>query len=170
MSEQEFNELRDLGRRRPLTAAEEARLREYLVAHPEDEASWEREAELTQMLAEMANAPVPSNFTSRVLQAVELDRKASERSAHKPSARGLAGWLRPLMPRVSWAVAGLVGSVLALWLFQGYQETKLEQGMVMLVESVHAAPVSDPVVFSDFDPIRRLPPEMDEELWAALQP
>src|SRR5437879_3337601 len=71
---------RELNWRRKLSAAEENELRAWLAAHPEAEAEWEVEAGLTEALARMPNVPVASNFTARVLRAVEQEEAADARS------------------------------------------------------------------------------------------
>ena len=74
-----YNRLRELSWRRELTAAEEAELRAWLAAHPEAQADWEAEAGLNEALRQLPDAPVPSNFTARVLQAVEREAALRER-------------------------------------------------------------------------------------------
>src|ERR1700690_4482069 len=69
------NPLRELVWRRKLTEAERAGLR----APPETQADLEFESLLTEGLARLPDAPVPSNFTARVLQ-------AAEREAMRPRA------------------------------------------------------------------------------------
>ena len=66
-----YQRLRELGWRRPLTAAEQVELRIWLAAHPEAQAEAEAEAALNQALTRLPAAPVPSNFTARVWQAIE---------------------------------------------------------------------------------------------------
>ena len=65
--------LRESSWRRKLTEAEQAELRAYLAAHPDARADWEMESALNAALTRLPDAPVPSNFTARVLQAVERE-------------------------------------------------------------------------------------------------
>ena len=74
-----YNRLRELSWRRKLTAAEAAELQAWLAAHPEARADWEAEAGLNEALGRLPDAPVPSNFTARVLQAVEREAAAELR-------------------------------------------------------------------------------------------
>ncbi len=74
-----YNRLRELSWRRKLTGAEEAELRAWLAAHPDAQADWEAEAGLNAALGRLPDAPVPSNFTARVLQAVEREAAAELR-------------------------------------------------------------------------------------------
>ena len=84
-------ELAELAWRRRLTPEEQARLRQYLDAHPQARRQWEGEAALTRGLNRLPNAPVSSNFTALVLQAVQ-------RAPARPA------WRRP--PVLSWLPAG----------------------------------------------------------------
>ena len=43
--------------------------------------NWKLEARLTEALAKISDAPVPSNFTARVLAAIELEEAQAERCA-----------------------------------------------------------------------------------------
>ncbi len=67
MNDPLFNKLREASWRRPLTASEEAELRAWLAAHPEARAEWESDTALNDLLSRVPNAPVPTNFTTRVL-------------------------------------------------------------------------------------------------------
>src|SRR5436190_847578 len=74
-----YKRLRELSWRRPLTESEQAELRAWLAAHPEAQAGWEVEKQLSAMLQQLSGAPVPSNFTARVLQAVGQETAAAGR-------------------------------------------------------------------------------------------
>jgi negative regulator of sigma E activity len=80
--------------RRKLTAAERA----ALCPQPE----LEREARLTEALAKIPDAAVPSNFTARVLDAIEVEEKQAVRSQS-----WALNWRR-LWPRVAVAAAVLI--------------------------------------------------------------
>jgi hypothetical protein len=71
MEKTEYQNLKEAGWRRPLTAAERARLREFLAAHPEWQETWEQEAALTGLLRRRPGAAVSTNFTARVVQAAQ---------------------------------------------------------------------------------------------------
>jgi len=91
--------LRELNWRRELTAAERAELRTWLAAHPEAQADWQTEAALSKFLARLPDAPVPSNFTARVLQAVERETRTSERAPQR------ARWWHVFLPRAAVAAS-----------------------------------------------------------------
>jgi hypothetical protein len=110
MHNAEFQNLKETGWRRPLTAAERARLREYLAAHPDCQESWDQEAALSGLLRRRPGAAVSTNFTARVLQ-------AAQRFPAKPSWRRRlelfpwlpAGWA----PRAALAAAMLCCGLLS---------------------------------------------------------
>lgn len=106
-----YNRLRELSWQRKLTPDEEAALRGWLAAHPDAHAEWELEAALNDAFERMAHAPVPSNFTARVLEAVKLEEMAGARQRGDSVRR--QPWLRWL-PRIAFAAivlcAGLISS------------------------------------------------------------
>ena len=69
MNQSEFDNLLQTARERDLTDGELARLERWLAANPAEQAEWEA---LDRLLAALPNAPVASNFTTRVLK----DRKS----------------------------------------------------------------------------------------------
>src|SRR6267142_1286736 len=83
-----YDRLRELGWRGKLTASDEAELRAWLAAHPDEQSGWQAEAGLSEALSRLSDVPVPANFTARVLQAVELETAASRRAQGAQGARG----------------------------------------------------------------------------------
>src|SRR5438132_499646 len=77
---------RQLSWRRKLTPAEEAELRRWLEANPSAQADWESEAALTDTLGRLPDVPVASNFTARVLQAVEREDSTARNPSQSPSS------------------------------------------------------------------------------------
>lgn len=148
-----------------LSEAEQAELQEWLAAHPEAQAAWEEDLALNEGLARLSDVPLSSNFTARVLQAVELEKAAEARSG----ARGRLGW----RPRLVWFMrAGSAALVLVtVWLtFHHSQvvERRNLAGSLAVVANVSSAP--SPRILEDFEAIRVLgatPP--DEELLTLLQ-
>jgi hypothetical protein len=144
--------------RRKLSEAE----RTGLHAQPE----LELEATLTRVLTEIPDAPVPSNFAARVLDAVELVEQAERRKARSP------GWTlnwRLFWPRVAAVAAVLIFVGLAV---QRY-ETKshrftLAQDVVMVAV---AQPLPSVDALENLDAIQRMSQSghADGELLAALQ-
>lgn len=161
MNEAKYNELRATSWRRTLTPAEEAELQAYLAVHPEEKASAEEDAALTQLLTDLPDAPVPSNFTSQVMQ--ELERETMERHRPRP-----ASWWQRWTPRMGWAGMVLGMAFLAVQLHHRAEvkEAELREGVATLVKTLPPAPE---VVLTDFDVIQEMPVvEVDEELWLAL--
>lgn len=166
MNEQEYNELREQSWRRSLTPMEDAALQRHLSTHPAAQQDWLTEAELNQLLRRLPDAPVPSNFTSLVLQAAQREAAAHVHGWHWPAWLQIGKWL----PRT--AVATLAAGIL---LSLGYHEHQkkarfaLAQNVVQLTDAVSA---SDPELMQDFEPIRRLSdaqPKADIELIALMK-
>lgn len=77
MNHAEYNQLREASLRRKLSPGEEARLREFLAAHPGTQGDWEADATLSTWLRQLPDAPISSNFTAQVLNAVERECRPS---------------------------------------------------------------------------------------------
>jgi anti-sigma factor RsiW len=159
-----YQRLRETAWRRKLTDAEQVELRAWLAAHPDARADWETESALNEALTRLPDAPVPSNFTARVLQAVERDEAASERER---APRWVWTW-RALVPR-----AAVIVLVVGAGLF-AYQRHALAQRVelarsVATVADVRSLP--SPQFLEDFDVIRRLhpTPPADKDLLALMQ-
>jgi hypothetical protein len=155
-----YQRLRELAWRRRLTEAE---LAEWRAAHPQAAAEADAEAALSDALAALPNAPVPSNFTARVLQRLEGD-------ARRPSPRK-RDWFwvwRVLVPRA--AVASLVVGA-SLFAYHRHQTAqRIAVGVsIRTVAGVRSLP--SPQILEDFDVIQRLDttPPADRELLAWLQ-
>jgi anti-sigma factor RsiW len=160
-----YERLCQLSWRRDLSAAEAAELRAWLAVHPEAQADWEAEAALNEALGQLPDAEVPSNFTARVLQALERENAAELRHpGRKWHFRFRWNWL----PRV--AVAAVV---VGAGLFS-YEQGSRAVRRVEYAQSVAAvsgvASLPSPEVLQDFDAIRvSNPTKADEELLAALK-
>jgi anti-sigma factor RsiW len=155
-----LSKLRESSWRRNLTDAEQAELRAYFAAHPEARTDWEMESALNAAFARLPDAPVPSNFTARVLQAVE------------PETVHPHGWSwnwHVLVPRVAFAAVVVVFTGLAIHHHDIYSQR------VALVKSVALAtqgrPVPSPEALANFEVIRRMsqPQHADSELLALMQ-
>lgn len=140
--------------RRKLSEAERAELR----SQPE----LEREARLTAALAGIPDAPVPSNFTARVLNAVELEENRVTRR------RGRWNW-HSLLPRVAVAAALLIAAGI------GFQRHEVRAHRVQLAKSVAMVAAAQPPpsvdVLENLDVIQRMAASShaDNDLLAALQ-
>jgi anti-sigma factor RsiW len=146
--------------RRKLAPAEEARLQEWLAAHPEDAADWEAETTLNGSLARLPDASVPSNFTALVLQEVQRQRRP--------------GSTRPWWLRLAWLPrVAFVGVVVGLGVFTYHQVQESERREFVRSVSVlsQVASVPSPEILKDFEAINVLDrtPPADEELLKLLQ-
>src|SRR5258705_11906991 len=107
MTDSEYRSLREAAWRRALTPDEKAQLQSYLLLHTEAQQHWEQESALNQVLLNLPDVPVSSNFTARVLQAVELDELQSQREPSQAWLARLRSWLPPFA--VAGAIAGWGG-------------------------------------------------------------
>ena len=155
------NSLRELAWRRKLTDAEKAGLR----ANPETEADLELESRLSEALARVPDAPVPSNFTARVLQAIEREEARGART----SSGSWSWYWRVLVPRVvvAGAIVAFVG--LAYQRHEFNRRVELAKGVALLAQ---AQPMPSVEALKNFDAIQRMSqtaPRADDELLALLQ-
>ena len=161
-----YNRIRELGWRGKLTAADEAELRAWLAAHSEAQSEWQTEARLSEALNRLPDVPVPTNFTARVLQAVELETAAAQR------ARSLRApkwhWPRRWLSRAALAVVILGAGLFSVHEVRSARRAELAQS-VTAVSEVSSLP--SPEILKDFEAIRALnrTPPADEELLALLQ-
>jgi len=161
MNEFDYNLLREKGWRHKLTAAEKASVQAWLAQHPESKADWELESHLSDALANLPEAPVPSNFTARVLQAVECEKSVTAR----PAQSRTTWFLRSLLPKAAVAAVMLSAGLL-------YHEhttakrAELVQGVKIAAE---VPSLLSPQILQDFDTIRRISPGPDQELIALMK-
>jgi anti-sigma factor RsiW len=140
-----FERLRELSWRRRLTEAEAAELRAWLAEHPEAQADWEAEAGLNEALNRLPDAPVASNFTARVLQAIEREGAAE-------AVRSRQRWRRWWQPR--WLVrAGLAAVILTSGLvaLHVYHEKKRQVDWIERVAAVSEGPLPGPEALTNFE-------------------
>jgi anti-sigma factor RsiW len=164
MNDTPDHRLRETSWRRPLTAAEQAELRAWLAAHPEARADWEIEAGLSAALHRLPDPPVPSNFTTRVLRAIEREGAAERQRVAAWRSWTWRGWLS----RTATAAAVVVLIMVGTQVHQAVYRARLGHSMVV-ASSVAAAPSPDSL--ADFEPIQRLSrsPGADTELLSLLQ-
>jgi hypothetical protein len=167
MNEREFNDLRELGWRRPLTPAEAARGRQHLAGQRESQAEWEMDAALTQALHQLPDAPLASNFTAQVLHALEREASLPARSDLPFAA--VRAWFNRVAPRLAGAVA-VVGLASLVWMQYSHQQQQ-RQFVRSAATILQASTVPNPELLQDFDAIShlsQLPPASDAELLTAL--
>ena len=161
MKDNEFHsQLRESGWRRKLTEVEQAGLDAWLAANPDARADWEMESALSAALTRLPDVDVPSNFTARVLQAVDR-AEVQPRGWHW-------NWHR-LMPRVAFAVGVMSFAGLSVHHHEIYRQRAALAKTVALVTV--GQPVPGPEALENFDAIRRLNQHQpaDDELLALMQ-
>ena len=166
MNESEYHALLQIAWRRPLSLEEQARLDAWLADHPQARAQWEAETGLNRLLAQLPDAPVPSNFTALVLQ--ELDRRPAPETRPASLPARFRHWFRRPAPRIAWAL--LLLSVASMVYHHHRTNTRIEvaRGLTVLAQ---VATLSDPAALQDFESIQRLgqaAPGDDDELFAVL--
>ena len=145
--------------RRKLNDAERAELR----GQPELAAELELESRLSELLAKMPETPVSSNFTARVMQAVELEDARRERRVR--FAWNWHAWL----PRLAATAAVVLFAGLTLHYYeQANQRTTFAKNVALVAGS---QPLPSVEALKNFDAIQRMsqPARADEELLALLQ-
>jgi hypothetical protein len=137
--------------RRKLSAAERSAL------PPQSELTLE--AELTAALVKLPDANVPSNFTTRVLAALDLEEAQAARSG---------GWRwRLLWPRFAVAAAVLVFAGMSL---QRYEANSHRIALAKNIATVAGAqPLPSLDALNNFDAIQRMSQPADDQLIALMQ-
>jgi hypothetical protein len=129
-----------------------------MALHPRPELALE--ARLTDALAKIPDAPAPSNFTARVLAAIELETAARSR-----------GWTlnwRLLWPRIAVAAAVLIFAGVSL---QRHEASLQRAALARSIARVAGQPLPSVDALENLDAIQRMsqPAHADGELLAALQ-
>jgi hypothetical protein len=158
-----YQRLREIGWRRTLTDAEQAELRAWLATHPEAAAEIELDAALNSTLARSPEASLPSNFTARVMAAIEQDEAAQRRATSRPEG---GNWWRVFIPRFALATLVVVTVALGYRHYVATQRLELTDAAKQIAESHE---LSDMTVIEDFETIRNLNPAeatVDENLLA----
>jgi len=157
-----ISRLRELNWRRKLTGKEQAELDARLATDSGARADWELESALQTALDRLPDAPLPSNFTSRVMQAAEREE----------SRRRTGNWSwnwHALVPRAAIATAVVMLAGLAL------HQYSLRTQRIALAKNIALAiagqPVPSPEALENIDAIRRMsrPQHADDELLALMQ-
>jgi anti-sigma factor RsiW len=166
MNDVRKEELIRLSMRRDLTPEEELRLEEYFAADAQARAAWDEERALSHAVQSLPDVPVSSNFTSRVLQAIDL---AEQREKHQHASKP---WFQILLPRLT---AATVAVLLVFFILQQQQRATTEAERFKAVSAVSTElkrlPLPEPGVLQDFEAINRLRRAVpsDDELLIALQ-
>jgi negative regulator of sigma E activity len=116
--------------------------------------------ELRELLSRLADAPVPSNFTARVMRAVELEELQAAR---------MRGWhwnWHALLPRAAATAAVVIAAGFAFYQHEIYSQRAEIAKNVVLVANAQPLPSVD--ALQNFDAIQRMsqPAHADEGLLA----
>jgi anti-sigma factor RsiW len=164
MSLPDDNRLAEALRRGQLTPAEQAEADAFLARHPEVRAEWEEELNLSNLLHQVPDVPVSSNFTARVMD-------ACRRSAASHAEIGfLSGnWFSRWFPRLAACTAAAGLAFLSYHQHQLAERRDLAKSLVEVARLPGGASIE---LLQNFEAIQRLnhvPVEVDRELIAALQ-
>ena len=155
--------MRELLWRPTLNSAEQLELRALLEAHPDLAAQQTEELALNRLIERLPDAPVPTNFTARVMQDIAREESAAER-ARSPSA----SWWQRLVPRLAFAAVLVAAGLFAWQRNLSYQQQREAADMVAVSDTKDLLSVE---VLQDFDSIAKMgssvPP--DTELLSLLQ-
>ncbi|MBI3879732.1 MAG: hypothetical protein HY301_06670 [Verrucomicrobia bacterium] len=169
MNDSEFEKLSEKSRRGELTPDEAAEFRGHLIAHPAAQAAWEEDEALAQLVAQLPDAPMPSNFTARVL--TEVARES--RPVPPPVRAAWSGWLATIFKitrpqRVALAAAAVCAGLLTFQQFRAHHRAQVAESLAKFTGATELPGVE---ALKDFDAIRRLsllPAGVDAELVSAL--
>lgn len=167
----EHNELIFKALRSELAPREKEAFDRLLLAELEFKQAWEEENALEQSLERLPDAPVSSNFTALVMQAVARDERA-------PAKTRVFPWWRFRFIRVATGLALVAGLGLGIRHFQNNAEQQTMAQSIGAFSEVAAVITPENAraveVFQNFETIRNLehlpaPSEIDMELLVALQ-
>jgi hypothetical protein len=157
-------ELVRLSFRRELTPEEESRLESYFDANPQARAQWEEERALSRAVGVLPDVPISSNFTSQVLQAIELDEVARARRGVRPR------WFKSLFPRFTWAAVAALLAFFGAHEWRALRQEKMAKDVWFITKDLNRVPELE--ALQDFEVInglRSTPAASDDELLIALQ-
>lgn len=168
MNDDPLPSLRDLLLRRDLTPSEERLAQDWIRQHPDCATTWQEDVRLARHLRRLPPAPVPSNFTARVL--AEIDRASQVR----PASPARSWWQRwHLASPWPWLVPGtaLLAVMLAVGSWQGHVR-KAREEQTRDLAALRVLTELPPATLADFDVIQRFgaaSSPVDFELLAALE-
>ena len=160
MNQSDFEILLQTASKRDLTGAELAKLESWLAANPAEQAELEA---LDRLLATLPDAPVATNFTSRVLDEIRRAEAAAPALGQAWWQKLLSPQFRPIQIAAAATLAMVVGGI-------GYQSHRNQSRAEMAAAIASIAEVT-PDFLADFDAIEAITQAdpIDEELWAALK-
>jgi hypothetical protein len=165
MSVPDLNKLADALQQNKLTSEQEAQLSDYLAAHPDQRARWEEEIALNQLLRQVPDVPVSSNFTALVLGAV---RQTSPRSPFQSNLCH-ALFVRHWQAKLASALMVVSVGVLTYHEHELTLRRDLARNLVEMSKLTAGTPLELIVNFDAIERLNQVPVTVDRELVAALQ-
>lgn len=164
MNKSTYNQAKEKSWVEPLSAEESAELRQFLAANPDLQSDWDEDSSLTTALNRLPNAPVSSNFTALVMQAVVRVEMDVERSPSRWRSFWRHGWL----PKSGAALAMLCLGTLS---FHEYQQVARAKLAADVKEFAETAPIPQVEWLKNFDTIEQMSKVQvaDNELLMARQ-
>lgn len=162
MNDPAFQNLKEVGWRRRLTAVEREQLTRLIAQRPELQEKWEQETALGRLLERQPAAVLSSNFTSRVMQAVQ-------RAPIPPRQTGWKWWMPSgWLPRTALVLA-MAGC--GLFSFHEYLTVRRAQVAREVVGASRLASLPPVDWLRDFETINRLNKVKvaDDDLLSALE-
>ncbi len=178
MNEPFHKELLEAAWRRQLNSAEKAALASYLALYPEKQAEWGEDLALSEILHQLPQPQVSSNFTARTLQALEVELRRNDVGSagilagfRVASRRWWLKWTQGLALRYVATAMLVIGSALGVFEYRAYHQKEVTQQMVSTLGRA-AAVLPAPEVLQDFDSIQYLgsvSTPSDEDVLAVLE-
>jgi len=166
MPNADSQELTELAWRQRLTPGEQARLLQHFAAHPQARSEWECEAALTRALNRLPPAPVSSNFTALVIQAVQRAPARPAWRRHLDPASWLpAGW----RTRVALGATMVCLSFLTVLECQAIQRQRMARDLASVGSLAGLQPVDCLQNFQTIANLNRVQVAPDDALLQALQ-
>lgn len=151
MSDAEYQRLLEASWRRELTPDEQACLQTRLAGRPEAQADWQAEVALNGVLRKLPDAPLASNFTARVVRAVEAEQ--ARRVRRSPLAAWWEDWAGVFAPKAAWAAVALLLGLAAFQQYHFVNRTSIAHDLAKIPVS---ATLPSPDILRDFDSIQEL--------------
>lgn len=143
-------ELREAAWRRPLNAAEQARLEAWLQRHPKARADWEADAALSAALSRLPEKPAPSNLAARVLAEIDREQPRSPLTRRR-SLLARFVWL----PRLAMVVVILGGG---LFWYQQHRVTRQTDALARLAKVTDVGAMPSAEALENFEVILKIHP------------
>jgi hypothetical protein len=144
-----YNQLKEKSWVEPLSAEENAELRQYFSANLDMQRDWDEDATLTTALNRLPNAPVSSNFTSLVMQAV----KRADGETEGKRGRWRSFWRYGWLPRFGVALGMLC---LGTFSFHEYQVAARARLAADVKEFAETAPIPQVEWLKNFETIEQM--------------